>query len=161
MSFHFPAPRCRGVLPNGAHLAACLRRSRWITVLLVGSWLTAFSGCGPSSSEPLAAVKGTVTAQGQPLVGADVMFIPEGGVGAPSGGKTDAQGAFELQYTNGESGAVIGKHRVVISVAADEPPPPMGGSAPPPRQTTSPEYYKQAEVTEAGENEFTFEVAGT
>lgn len=139
----------------------CNRSPRWFALLLVGGCLTTLIGCGPSSSEPLATVTGTVTEKGQPLVGADVMFIPDGGQGAPSGGKTDAAGAFELHYTNGRSGAVIGKHRVVISVPVAEPPPPMGGSAPPPRQAPSPEYYKQAEVTEAGDNEFTFEVAGT
>lgn len=125
--------------------------------LLVVSGLLLVVGCGKSSEFPLAPVSGTVTQNGNPLAGVNVMFMPESGKGAPSGGLTDASGKFSLQYNNGQSGAVLGQHRVVISVPGEEPPPPTGGEKPARAVKPAPEYFKTATVQDA-QNDFTFEV---
>ncbi len=126
--------------------------------LLVATGLLFVMGCGSSSEFPLAPVTGTVTQNGSPLVGVNVMFMPQSGRGAPSGGLTDESGKFSLQYNNGQVGAVLGEHRVVISVPAAEAPPPTGGKTPVMAVKPSPEYFKTATV-EDGQNDFSFEVS--
>jgi hypothetical protein len=90
-------------------------------VLLLGCFLAAGLGCGSGKFVP---VSGKVTLNGKALPGAIVSFEPLGSDGAPSGelgstGKTEADGTFRLQSTDGSSGAVPGKHRVRISLADD------------------------------------------
>src|SRR5262245_53888484 len=100
---------------------------RWVFGLAVVSVL----GCAPAKYAP---VSGKVTLNGKPLANATVSFQPiatkgtmEAGVG--SLGKTDAEGKFTLKLPTGENGAVVGKHRVSISVLnpqigeADQRPP--------------------------------------
>ncbi|MFH1920282.1 MAG: carboxypeptidase-like regulatory domain-containing protein [Planctomycetota bacterium] len=70
------------------------------------------AGCG--SSDGLATVKGKVTLNGQPLEGAIVEFQPVIAGGAPSAGKTDANGRYELMYTFKTPGAMPGDHTVSI-----------------------------------------------
>ncbi|HEX5104335.1 MAG TPA: carboxypeptidase-like regulatory domain-containing protein [Pirellulaceae bacterium] len=70
------------------------------------------SGCGGSAN--VAPVKGRVTLDGSPLENALVQFSP-GGVGAPSSGRTNAQGEYELTYTEDVKGAVIGNHVVRVT----------------------------------------------
>ncbi len=126
--------------------------------LLIAGFLSAAIGCGSSSGEPLASVAGKVTQNGQPLSGAIVMFVPESGSGGPSGGETDANGDFQLKYSTGETGATIGKHRVVITIPGTEAPAPMGGETKPVKTEPSREFFKEAEVVD-GENALTFEIA--
>ncbi len=59
---------------------------------------------------------------GLPLEGAIVEFRPD--KGQPSTGVTDAQGMYELRFTDGRMGAVIGRHTVRITMAneTDESP---------------------------------------
>lgn len=76
------------------------------------------SGCS-GSEFPLAPVSGTVTFDGEPLEGADVVFAPMESqdvinVGPISVGQTDASGKFTLATVKGEPGAVVTKHRVSI-----------------------------------------------
>jgi hypothetical protein len=83
--------------------------------------LVCLAGCGPSEDFKLAPVSGTVTLDGQPLVGAGVTFQPEGGgAGNPGPGSaaiTDASGKYELQTAEAKrrAGAVVGKHTVRIT----------------------------------------------
>ena len=74
------------------------------------------SGCGRSN---VAAVSGTVTMDNKPLPNATVVFEPTAAKGNPgpgSIGTTDANGRFTLQLmTKDVKGAVIGKHKVVIT----------------------------------------------
>lgn len=136
---------CGGVYRN---VAACLA-----SLMLA----VAIAGCAGASGAKLAPVTGKVTQGGEPLAGADVMFIPESG--APSGGRTDDSGRFELVYNDGRPGAVPGKHQVVISEAAPEGSDPGGGAEPPPTDVEPPaEFREEAEVKADGENDFTFEV---
>jgi len=76
-------------------------------------------GCSGSEFQ-LTPVSGTVTFDGTPLEGADVVFAPmesEGviDVGPISIGTTDANGKYSLQTARGsDTGAVVAKHRVSI-----------------------------------------------
>jgi hypothetical protein len=71
--------------------------------------------CGSESD--LAKVKGTVTLNGRPLENATVEFQPTADGAAPSAGKTDAEGRYELMYTFDVPGVVSGEHRVSIRTA--------------------------------------------
>jgi hypothetical protein len=82
----------------------------------------AAGGCG---SRNVAPVSGRVTLNGAPLANATVAFQPiakEGTVDAGLGstGKTDANGEYTLKTAKGQNGAVVGKHRVMISVVVTE-----------------------------------------
>lgn len=90
-----------------------------ITVLglfLIGSLL----GCGGGHS--LAPVSGTVTVDGKPEGGIKLYFTPvaiEGEInsGPFSTAITDENGGFVLEDRYGNTGAVVGKHRAIISYA--------------------------------------------
>jgi hypothetical protein len=69
-------------------------------------------GCGGSTMPKIYPATGTVTWKGQPLADATVSFVPS--VGAPSDGKTDAQGKFTIM-TNGKPGARAGACKVTVS----------------------------------------------
>lgn len=72
-------------------------------------------GCqrGPA----LCKVQGQVKLDGKPLPQATVMFSPVGG-GYTSLAETDAEGHYELKYSQGGVGAQLGKHRVTIETYA-------------------------------------------
>jgi hypothetical protein len=73
-------------------------------------------GCG-DAGPTLAPVTGKVTKAGQPLAGITVTFSPVA-PGPSSGGMTDAEGKYTLVCQNGEPGAVVGKHKVVLTAPA-------------------------------------------
>jgi hypothetical protein len=76
-------------------------------------FLLAGSGCGKGYSLN-DQVEGSIKVDGAPLVGVVVDFVPQGAEAMPiSNGVTDEGGQFKLSWRNG-SGAVIGKHKVVI-----------------------------------------------
>ena len=96
-------------------------------LMLVAAALTVLvpMGCAREESLALAPVSGTVTLDGQPLADATVHFEPQqsqAGSQAPSSfGKTDERGQYHLEIvTTGETGAMIGQHRVTVTVASDE-----------------------------------------
>lgn len=70
-------------------------------------------GCRHSGPQ-LGTVNGTVTLGGKPLPGAEVVFQPGPG-GSPSYARTDENGHYELMYTPGRPGAVVGEHTVRIT----------------------------------------------
>ena len=72
-------------------------------------------GCGLEGD--MAKVKGKVTLNGQPLVGAVVQFQPTGGDGSSSAGITDSDGRYELMSTFTTPGAIPGEHIVSIRTA--------------------------------------------
>ena len=84
--------------------AACVT----LSVLLTGC------GSGIADLPELGTVTGTVTLDGTPLADAAVSFTPASG--RHSGGTTDDQGYYSLQYTADESGAKIGLHTVRIEI---------------------------------------------
>ena len=72
------------------------------------------SGCGDSSIAP---VSGTVTFDGKPADKLRITFVPQpvGDNYAPgpySEGKTGSDGRFTLKTRYGDSGALVGKHKV-------------------------------------------------
>ena len=77
------------------------------------------AGCGGSTMPKIYPATGTVTWKGEPLADATVSFVPS--VGAPSDGKTDAQGKFTIM-TNGKPGARAGACKVTVSKFAGAAP---------------------------------------
>ena len=82
-------------------------------------FLVAAIGCGAEESVKLAPVSGQVTLDGSPLADATVSFQPEtiGEEISPSSfGRTDQEGQYTLEVvTDGESGTIVGKHKVLIT----------------------------------------------
>lgn len=79
------------------------------------------SGCGGSKFE-FASVEGRVVLDGEPVSEAKVIFMPattneKGESGPYSQGVTDANGHYELRTQDeaARSGAVVGRHRVIVS----------------------------------------------
>ena len=126
--------------------------------------LCCVGGIGCGKIEPYHAVTGRITLDGQPLADADVSFVPEGGAGVASLGRTDAQGVYQLQHTQTLLGAPVGDYRVRVSTLReakenDE----TARTAVPER--VPPRYNLASELTvriEPGENtlNFTLETAG-
>lgn len=88
------------------------------TVCTLATWsllVAAITGCGGGGADTpeLGEVTGTITLDGSPLSGAEVVFEPA--AGAPSVGKTDEAGQYELAYNQDANGAVPGQHTVRIS----------------------------------------------
>ena len=77
------------------------------------------AGCGGSTMPKVYPATGTVIWKGEPLADATVSFVPS--VGAPSDGKTDAQGKFTIM-TNGKPGARAGACKVTVSKFAGAAP---------------------------------------
>jgi hypothetical protein len=82
------------------------------SLVFVTAWAIALCGCG--SRTELAAVRGKVTLDGQPLPDAFVVFAPTTH-GTTSYGRTDAGRSYEMMFTDTEKGAWIGENLVRIS----------------------------------------------
>jgi hypothetical protein len=77
------------------------------------------AACGCSGGSRTVPVSGQVKLDGQALADAHVTFRPDSKElypGPASYGKTDAQGRFVLRTVDGYDGAVVGPHKVRISV---------------------------------------------
>lgn len=84
-------------------------------VPIVLAALVACQGCG--ASQPMGAVSGVVTLDGQPLGNVLVVFIPAEAGTPPvprATGIADAAGRFTLTVEDGRPGAVLGNYRVVL-----------------------------------------------
>lgn len=83
-----------------------------------GLLLASALGCG--GEFPLASVSGVATLDGEALQNATVFFQPlrrgeDPIVGPPSIGVTDESGRFTLTTSDGNSGAIVGDHKVSVS----------------------------------------------
>ena len=128
--------------------------------VVVAACLLAFVclGCAPSGPE-IAGVEGVVTMDGEPLPDAMVVFIPESG--RPAGASTDSQGRYELNFTEGRKGAMLGKNRVRISTAADPSETPDGQPIPGRPETVPSQYNSQSTLeftVVAGKNTANFDL---
>src|SRR5262249_18469088 len=77
----------------------------------------AAEGCQRGPTWSLAPVEGTVTKDGHPLRGVQIVFLPDADAdtqGPGASGVTDEAGHYRLRNHNGDDGTVVGKHRVVI-----------------------------------------------
>lgn len=77
------------------------------------------SGCGGAENDQpdLGLVKGIVSLDGKPLVGASISFLPDAGRTASA--RTDANGYYELIYIRDTPGCKIGHNKVVITTLND------------------------------------------
>jgi hypothetical protein len=94
----------------------------WPPFLLAACFLSC-SGCG--GPEKTVTVTGTVTHNGKPVEGLVVAFVPQiqTKTGA-STGETDENGKYELTVAStGSSGAVVGTHKVWVSLPREPPQP--------------------------------------
>jgi hypothetical protein len=77
------------------------------------------TGCQKGRSLKVEYVEGIVTLDGEPVQGANILFVPlkkgEGTIEA-AGGMSDEQGLYKLSSMNGdpEKGAVAGEYRVLV-----------------------------------------------
>lgn len=84
------------------------------SVFAVLSCLLVLSGCSDPGFQIAKTVEGSITLKGQPLEKVRVEFWPLSN-GPQSAALTDDQGRFVLSTLDGlETGAVIGKHKVVL-----------------------------------------------
>jgi len=96
---------------------------RSLTVAFICLGLAALSGCG-GPPLPVARVSGKVTCKGQPVSGGSITFSPVGdgksnNSGKAATGKLNDNGEFTLSTYGTNDGAVVGKHRVALSI--DDP----------------------------------------
>lgn len=100
-------------------------RLHLLPVVVASCGLLLTAGCD-SSSYTIVPVSGRVTLDDEPLPDALVSFQPIGGQANPqpgpgSFGRTDKEGKFTLRVIEPDQpGAVVGKHRVVISTATSD-----------------------------------------
>jgi hypothetical protein len=98
-----------------------IRRVSGTAALLLG--LAALTGCGPRYK--LTPVEGVVKIGGRPAANISVQFLPDaqkGARGPTSFGTTDAQGKFRLKTQDGQDGAVVGPHLVLLADLDEERP---------------------------------------
>ncbi len=89
-----------------------MRHERLTAAVFAAIAVTAcFLGCG-DGRPALVPVTGTVTFDGKPIQGAEVMFMVKGG--RPSRGETDAEGRFALSTFEEGDGCAPGAAQVVV-----------------------------------------------
>jgi hypothetical protein len=153
--------------------------TRWIAnqwcgpislVMLLAS--VAIAGCGGGGYEAdfakTVSASGKVTVGGKPQPHIRVTFLTD--EGRPASGVSDETGAFELGTNRIGDGAVVGKYRVMFAFEDPNAAAPEAGREEvmdriPVVKTAVPKKYLspdtsgiEAEVTESGPNEFTFDL---
>jgi hypothetical protein len=83
---------------------------------VAGSGLLFLAGCAGST---FPSVTGTVTLDGQPLDGAEVMFSPDVGEGQVATGLTDSKGRFRMGTIKPGDGVRPGKYHVTVTKTAE------------------------------------------
>jgi hypothetical protein len=102
---------------------------RWfgIILLLTACFLSTL-GCGGGTGERVVAVTGRVTHKDNPVANIVVSFVPKGQTSTGvSTGTTDEDGRYSLTVvTTGQRGAVVGTHKVWVSLPSAGQPGPFG-----------------------------------
>jgi hypothetical protein len=125
--------------------------------LLALACLTLAAGCGGEDGPNLGEVTGTVTLDGQPLVGATIDFRPIDPELSSYDGQTDEKGRYVLHATADRQGAEFGEYTVHVTMpkyAADDPRAANAVKIPAKYNTRT---ELKAEIKD-GENEFDFEL---
>lgn len=91
--------------------------SRFVMLCAVNALMPFVSGCGESPPDT-APAGGRVLFNDKPLANASVNFIPENGKAA--NGVTDSQGKFTLTTFQPNDGAIVGTHKVTVTVVSTE-----------------------------------------
>lgn len=130
-----------------------------VMVGVLTGMLSLLPGCssGTGDAPKVASVQGIVTLDGQPLANATVAFYPE--EGRASLGTTGENGKYTLVYSDSLKGALVGSHRVEITVGS------TGGAEG--RSAASQEilpdkYHRQTTLTaevKSGSNQHDFELS--
>lgn len=119
--------------------------SKSATYLAVVTLCLGPAGCGGGPAAPdLAPVSGTVTLNNAPLPDATVTFMPEKGPVAI--GVTNMNGEYSLR-TGVNDGAVLGKHRVTVALAARSDKP--ANNEPPSDPSQMGNYYEKVTAQRA------------
>src|SRR5262245_38254316 len=84
-------------------------RCMWFAMNSCLSLAVLLAGCTTTTGPKTEPVTGTVTLDGKPLAGAQVVFQPKSG-GQAASGTTDAQGKFTLTTFNAKDGAAVGSY---------------------------------------------------
>ena len=94
--------------------------------LLLLLFFSLLSGCGERTNLDVTAASGTVTVDGRPMEGINIIFRPSDGNEVPAFGSTGAQGEFKLSSPSAPvgSGAVAGEYIPTFSKTETEQPPP-------------------------------------
>ncbi len=95
----------------------------------------------------LARVRGVVTKGGEPLAGAQVMFEPMDVKASTATAITGEDGSYDLMYTEGVRGAVVGKNRVWVTLIGPD------GRERVPAQTKYGYGNNDTHVVESGSND--------
>lgn len=146
-------------------------RACWSLRCTCTAWfILLITGLGCEAEGPArVAVEGTVTLDGQPLPGGQILLIPTGNHRGPLAGGSIETGKFRIEQIDGPT---IGLHRVeirpedpLVSAFRQNPQRPKQQlqQQPPASQLTIPERYHRrstltAEVIATGENRFHFEL---
>ncbi|HEY0981529.1 MULTISPECIES: carboxypeptidase regulatory-like domain-containing protein [unclassified Schlesneria] len=113
------------------------------------------AGC--SGNKNIASVTGTVYLDGEPLPKAFLIFTPQEGAGAPSFGRTDNYGRYQMIFSTNTKGAWIGRNRVTISTADAISPEKTTPEVVPSRYNQKSELYEEVEP---GSNQIDFDLEG-
>jgi hypothetical protein len=123
------------------------------------AWLLLLiAGCGGTRSD-LADVTGTVKLDGQPLADAQVEFVPQGGQGVVSLGRTDSSGHYYQMASRSARGASVGVNQVRITTyeILDQ-----GGKQVPVPERIPTKYNSATELSvtvQPGSNKFDFDLS--
>jgi hypothetical protein len=98
---------------------------RWLRNAICLGLCLGLIGCSPGGELPkVAKVKGKVTRKGQPVSGGEVVFTPVAGMGGQTGqvatGQIRPDGTYTLTTFNTGDGAILGTHKVTVTVRAAE-----------------------------------------
>jgi len=122
-----------------------------IRVALLGLAMVAM-GCADDGG--MKQVTGTVTLDGQPTEGIDVIFVPVEGGRTNSIARTDLEGRFSLNYTSQHAGAMPGEYKVLFK----QEEPNTRRELLPQRFSSGGKTTFRAKVEEGGDNDFRFEI---
>ncbi len=109
-------------------------------------------GCSRGDLPALGEVEGLVLADGQPLKGGKIAFVPADG-GRTSDGVIGDDGRYRLIYSKDELGAKVGQHTVKISTENDV----GGGERIPEKYNVTSELTAQVEGGRKNQIDFSLE----